>query len=164
MPYQKPSASNPKEPKEFDEKVLQIRRVSQKTKGGNRISFTALVIVGDHKGRVGVGLGKGTAVNTAIQKGARLARRDMVNVPLSDGTIPHTILQKYGAAKVLLKPAPEGTGIIAGGSVRAVVEAAGVRNIVAKILGNNNKMTNVFATLSALRAIENLAVKHSQLH
>lgn len=154
---------NKPEVKEFEEKVLQIRRVSQKTKGGNRITFTALVIVGDQKGKVGVGLGKSLAVNTAIQKGARLAKRDMAQVPLVNGTIPHTITQKYGAARVLLKPAPAGTGIIAGGSVRAVVEAAGVKNIVAKILGNNNKMTNVFATLSALRAIQDLSKKHQQL-
>ena len=142
------------------EKVLQIRRVSKKTKGGNRITFTALVIVGDGQGKVGVGLGKALAVNLAIQKGSRLARRDMTHLPLIKGTIPHQITYKFGAAKVLLKPAPEGTGIIAGGSVRAVVESAGVKNIVAKILGNNNKMTNVFATLGALKQIETL----SQIH
>ncbi len=141
----------------FTEKVLQVRRVSKKTKGGNRISFTALVIVGDGQGKVGVGLGKAVAVNLAIQKGSRLARRDMVNLPLVNGTIPHQITEKFGAAHVMLKPAPEGTGIIAGGSVRAVVEAAGVKNIVAKILGNNNKMSNVFVTLKALKQIETLA-------
>ena len=152
--------SRPTDNSGFNEKVLQIRRVSKKTKGGNRISFTALVIVGDGQGKVGVGLGKAVAVNTAIQKGSRLARRDMVNLPLVHGTIPHIIHQKFGAAYVMLKPAPEGTGIIAGGSVRAVVEAAGVKNIVAKILGNNNKMSNVFATLKALKTIEELNIMH----
>lgn len=154
---------NQRPPSEFDEKVLQIRRVSKKTKGGNHITFTALVIVGDKKGRVGVGLGKGVAVNLAIQKGSRLARRDMVNLPLKDGTISHQITSKFGAAYVMLKPAPEGTGVIAGGSVRAVVEAAGVRNIVTKVLGNNNKMSNVYATLKALREIELMAQKKAQL-
>ncbi len=153
----------PRQAGEFEEKVLQIRRVSRKTKGGNRISFTALVIVGDRKGKVGVGLGKGLDVQSAVGKGSRLARREMINVPLRGDTIPHMILQKYGAAKVLLKPAPQGSGVIAGGSVRAVVEAAGIRNIVGKILGNNNKMTNVMATLSALHEIEILAKKHSHL-
>lgn len=153
----------PKQPGDFEEKVLQIRRVSRKTKGGNRISFTALVIVGDRQGKVGVGLGKGLDVQSAVGKGARLAKRDLVTVPLEGDTIPHLIKWKYGAARVLLKPAPQGSGVIAGGSVRAVVEAAGVRNIVGKILGNNNKMTNVYATLYALREIEQLAKKHAYL-
>ena len=147
---------------EYDQKVLQVRRVSKKTKGGNRINFTALVIVGDRKGRVGVGHGKAPDVRSAVDKGSRLAKRDMVNLPLTDkGTIPHQIEYKFSAARVLLKPAPEGSGVIAGGSVRAVVEAAGVRNIVAKILGNNNKFTNVFATLGALREIEKMAEKRA---
>jgi small subunit ribosomal protein S5 len=153
----------PRQPSEFEEKVLQIRRVSRKTKGGNRISFTALVIVGDKKGRVGVGLGKGLDVQNAVRKGVRLAQRDMVNVPLRGDTIPHEIKEKFGAARVYLKPAPQGSGVIAGGSVRAVVELAGIRNIVGKIMGNNNKMSNVYATLNALRSIEQLAGKHSQL-
>ncbi len=154
----------PKPTSEYEEKVLQIRRVSKKTKGGNSINFTALVVVGDKKGHVGVGLGKAPAVNTAIQKGIRLARRDMASVPLRNGTIPHRIVFKFGAARVMLKPAPEGTGVIAGGSVRAVVEAAGVKNIVTKVLGNNNKMTNVFATLNALREIDILSQKQTLLN
>lgn len=158
-----PRHQQPRQPSEFDEKVLQIRRVSRKTKGGNRISFTALVIVGNKKGRVGVGLGKGPDVQSAIGKGSRLAKRDMVDVPLRGDTIPHLVNEKFGAAKVLLKPAPDGSGVIAGGSVRAVVEAAGIRNIVGKILGNNNKMSNVYATLGALRSIQNLAAKHAHL-
>lgn len=156
--------SRPTDNSGFVEKVLQVRRVSKKTKGGNRITFTALVIVGDQQGKVGVGLGKALAVNLAIQKGSRLARRDMVTLPLVNGTIPHLITQKFGAAYIMLKPAPEGTGIIAGGSVRAVVEAAGVKNIVAKILGNNNKMSNVFATLAALKEIQTLSGKQAILN
>lgn len=146
---------------EYDQKVLQVRRVSKKTKGGNRMGFTALVIVGDRKGKVGVGLGKAPDVKAAVTKGTRLAKRDMVNLPLVDGTIPHRIEHKFGAARVLLKPAPAGTGVIAGGSVRAVVEAAGVKNIVGKILGNNNKMSNVYATLGALREIETISQKQT---
>lgn len=145
----------------FDQKVLQIRRVSKKTKGGDRISFTALVVLGDHKGRVGVGLGKAPGVKAAIQKASRKATRKLVNLPLVDGTIPHSIIAEFSAARVLLKPAPAGTGVIAGGSVRAVVEVAGVKNIVAKMLGNNNKMTNVFATMKALEKIEQLEKKHT---
>ncbi len=156
--------NNQRPPSEHEEKVLQIRRVSKKTKGGNAVNFTALVVVGDKKGHVGVGLGKAPAVNSAIQKGIRLAKRDMVTVPLKNGTIPHRIIHKFGAAVVLMKPAPEGTGVIAGGSVRAVVEAAGVKNIVTKVLGNNNKMTNVFASLNALREIEVLSRKHKLLN
>lgn len=144
----------------MDQKVLQVRRVSKKTKGGNRMSFTALVIVGDKKGRVGVGLGKAPDVRAAVNKGTRLAKRDMVNLPLVEGTIPHRIEFKFRSGRVLLKPAPAGTGVIAGGSVRAVVEAAGVKNIVGKILGNNNKMTNVYATIGALREIESISKKH----
>ncbi len=145
----------------FDQKVLQIRRVSKKTKGGNRISFTALVVLGDHKGRVGVGLGKAPGVKSAIQKASRKATRKLVNLPLVDGTIPHSIIAEFSAARVLLKPAPPGTGVIAGGSVRAVVEVAGVKDIVAKMLGNNNKLTNVFATMKALEKIEQLEKKHA---
>ena len=144
----------------MDQKVLQVRRVSKKTKGGNRMSFTALVIVGDKKGRVGVGLGKAPDVRAAVNKGTRLAKRDMVNLPLVEGTIPHRVEFKFRSGRVLLKPAPAGTGVIAGGSVRAVVEAAGVKNIVGKILGNNNKMTNVYATIGALREIETITKKH----
>ena len=157
--YNQPDQSAP----EFDEKVLQIRRVSKATKGGSRIGFTALVIVGDKKGRVGVGHGKGPDVKSAIHKGSRLAKRDLVQIPLKGGTIPHQVTQKFGAAVVLLKPAPRGTGVIAGGSVRAVVEAAGVQNIVTKILGNNNPMTNVYATFKALKKIEQISSKYSAM-
>ncbi len=142
------------EVKEFDERIIQINRVSKKTQGGNKIGFTALVVVGDKKGKVGVGLGKANDVLSAIQKGTRLAKKNFIKVPITKTTIPHKIIVKYRAAKVMLKPAPEGTGIIAGGSVRALVEAAGIQNIVSKILGSNNKITNVYATYKALKSLK----------
>jgi len=141
---------------EFSEKVVQINRVSKKTKGGNRIGFSVLIVVGDRQGQVGVGLGKAADVATAIQKGIKRAKRYLVKAPLKGQTIPCAIRLKRGAAEVLLKPAPVGTGIIAGGAVRAVVEAAGIKNIVAKILGSNNKASNVYATLEALKKLSQL--------
>src|SRR3989344_8708858 len=121
----RPNMHHHQEPKEFDEKVIQVNRVSKKTKGGNHIGFSVLMVVGDKNGRVGVGLGKSPNVLSSIQKGVRRAKRHLIKVPLSKGTIPFPITVKKGAAKILLKPAPEGTGVIAGGAVRAVVEAAG---------------------------------------
>jgi len=141
------------EPKEFEEKVVQINRVSKKTKGGNRRGFSIVVVVGDKKGRVGVGLGKAPEVQDAIRKGVTYAKKHLINVPLKNATIPHEILVKVGAAQVLLKPAPSGTGVRAGGAVRAVVEAAGIRDIVSKVLGTENKASNVYATLEALKRL-----------
>ncbi len=138
------------QPKEFDEKVIQVSRVSKKTKGGNKIGFSVLMVVGDKKGRVGVGLGKAKDVASAIRKGSAYGKKHLIEVPIVNGTIPHDIFQKLGAAKVLLKPAPEGSGVIAGGAVRSVVEAAGIRNISSKILGTKNQASNVYATLEAL--------------
>lgn len=139
--------------REFEEKVVQVNRVSKKTKGGNRIGFSTLVVVGDKKGRVGVGLGKARDVAQAIRKGANFAKKHLINVPIVAGTIPSDILVKRGAAKILLKPAKEGSGIIAGGAVRSVVEAAGIRNISAKVLGTKNQASNVYATLEALEKL-----------
>ncbi len=144
---------------EFEEKVVQINRTAKKTKGGNRLSFTALVVVGDKNGRVGAALGKAKEVTMAIQKASRKAKRKMIEVPLVGNearTIAHEIRIKQGAVKILLKPAPAGTGVLAGGPVRAVVEAAGIKNIVSKILGSNNKKGNVYATLEALRRLKTL--------
>src|SRR3989344_4680482 len=138
------------EAKEFEEKVVQVNRVSKKTKGGNRIGFSVIVVVGDKKGKVGVGLGKARDVASAIKKGINLAKKHLVTVHLIKGTIPHDIYIKRGAAKVLLKPAPEGSGVIAGGAVRVVVEAAGIRNISSKVLGTKNPASNIYATLEAL--------------
>lgn len=141
------------ENKEFEEKVVQINRVSKKTKGGNRIGFSVLVVVGDRKGRVGVGLGKAPDVPSAIAKSVNYAKKHLLRVNMKKTTIPHEVLVKRGAAKVLLKPAPPGTGVIAGGAVRAVVEAAGIRDIVSKILGSKNQASNVYTTLDALRQL-----------
>lgn len=138
---------------DFTEKVIQIKRISKKTKGGNRIAFSALVVVGDRKGRVGIGLAKAREVPVAIAKSLAKARRDMVSVNLSDTTIPHSIFIKRGASKVMLKPAPKGTGIIAGGPVRAVVELAGIKDISSKVLGSTNKAGNAYTTLDALKSL-----------
>lgn len=149
------------QPKEFEEKVISINRVSKKTKGGNRIGFNALVVIGDKKGQVGVALGKAPDVLSAIKKGARSAKRKLIKVSLKETTIPHEVYIKKGAARVLLKPAPAGTGVIAGGSVRAVVELAGIRDIVSKILGTTNKLSNVYATIEALKMLKPVREKKS---
>lgn len=141
---------------EFEEKVIQVNRVSKKVTGGNKIGFSVLVVVGDKKGRVGVGLGKASGVASAVKKGIAYAKKHLINVPMVKTTIPHEIRIKKGAAKILLKPAPAGTGIRAGGAVRAVVEAAGIRDIVSKILGTDNKASNVYATLEALKKLRTL--------
>ena len=138
---------------EFEEKVVQVNRVSKKTKGGNRIAFSVLVVVGDKKGKVGVGLGRATDVASAVLKGTNYAKKHLFSVPLKDTTIPHQIFVKLGAAKVLLKPAPPGSGVIAGGAVRSVVEAAGIKDIVSKILGTRNQASNVYATFEALKRL-----------
>ncbi|MCG2686335.1 30S ribosomal protein S5 [Candidatus Parcubacteria bacterium] len=150
------------EAKEFEEKVLQVKRVSKKVKGGNKIGFSVLVVIGDRKGRVGVGLGKAPDVVTSIRKGVRRAKKNVVEEPLAGTTIPHELRIKLGAAKILLKPAPEGAGIIAGGPVRAVAELAGISDISAKILGTSNKASNVYATLEALRRIGQMETMRAQ--
>lgn len=141
------------EEQEFAEKVVQVNRVSKKTKGGNKISFSVLVVVGDRKNRAGVGLGKAQSVAAAVGKGVTYAKKHLITVPLRGTTIPHEVFVKKGAAKVLLKPAPPGSGVIAGGAVRAVVEAAGIKDIVSKILGTKNQASNVYATLEALKQL-----------
>ena len=153
----RPQRSNqprPQEPSEYYEKVVQVNRVSKKTKGGDKRSLSVLVVVGDRKGKVGVGLGKAADVQSAVRKATTYAKRHMIMVPLKEGrTILHQIDIKLGAARLLLKPAPKGTGVIAGGPVRVVVEAAGIHDVVSKILGTNNKASNVYATLQALRQL-----------
>jgi small subunit ribosomal protein S5 len=142
--------------KEFEETVVEINRISKKTKGGNQIRFSALVVVGDKKGKVGVGLSKAADVRGAIKKAISAAKRRMLKVPLAGTTIPYSITEKFSAAKILLKPAPPGSGIIAGGAIRTVLEAAGVRDAVGKILGTENKISNVYATLKALETISEM--------
>lgn len=137
----------------FEEKLVQINRVSKKTQGGNKIGFAALVVVGDRKGKVGVGLGKAGDVSTAIRKGVTLAKKHAIKVPITNGTIPFEFYIKLGAAKVLLKPAPKGSGVIAGGAVRSVVSLAGIENISSKVLGTDNQASNVYATIEALKRL-----------
>ncbi len=139
--------------KEFEETVIQIKRVSKKTKGGNTMRFTALVVVGDRKGRVGVGLSKAPDVRGAIMKSFEHAKRRLIDIPLKGNTIPYGVQEKFSAAKVILKPAPSGSGIIAGGPMRVVLEAAGIKDAVGKILGTTNKASNVYATLEALKKV-----------
>lgn len=141
-------------PSEFEEQIVQINRVSKKTKGGNKVGFSALTVVGDKKGRVGVGLGKAPDVASAIRKGISYAKKHLVHAPLVNGTIPFRIDIKLGAARIMLKPAPHGSGVIAGGAVRSVVTAAGIENISSKVLGTRNKISNIYATLEALRRLE----------
>lgn len=141
------------EKEELEEKVIQVNRVSKKTKGGNKMRFAALVIVGNRKGKVGVGLGKSSDVSTAIVKASTYARKRMIDVLITKDTIPYPITIKTGASKIMLKPAPPGSGIIAGGAVRSVVEACGIRNISSKIMGTNNKANNVYATFEALKIL-----------
>lgn len=143
-------------PKEFEEVVVSINRVSKKTKGGNQMRFSSLVVVGDRKGKVGVGLSKAGDVRSSVRKATEAAKRRMINVPLRGTTIPYSITEKFSAARILLKPAPAGSGIIAGGAIRVVLESAGVRDAVGKILGTKNKTSNVYATLKALESISKI--------
>jgi small subunit ribosomal protein S5 len=150
---------------EFIEKIIQINRVTKVTKGGKRLRFSALVIVGDGKGRVGYGLGKAPEVPDAIRKAIEKAKKSMINVPITNGTIPHTIMTKFGASRILLKPAKPGTGVIAGGTVRAIMDAAGIKDIVTKCIGSSNPHNLVKATfkaLSQLQSIEYVAKKRGK--
>lgn len=138
---------------ELKEEIVQVNRVSKKTKGGNKIGFSVLVVVGDRRGKVGVGLGKAPDVSSAIKKGINFAKKRMITVPIVNDTIPYPIRIKKGAAKILLKPAPRGSGVIAGGAVRSVVSAAGIQNISSKVLGTKNQASNVYATMEALKEL-----------
>ena len=141
------------ESKEAIEKVVRISRVAKVTKGGKKLSFSALVVVGNTKGKVGVSLGKANEVSDAIRKGIAQAKKCMMHVPLQGTTIPHDVVGRFGSARVILKPAVEGTGIIASGPVRAVCEAAGIKDILTKCLTSNNPLNVIMATIEGLKAI-----------
>lgn len=145
-----------KQESDLQENVVFINRVAKVVKGGRRFSFAAVVVVGDGKGRVGAGLGKAAEVPEAIRKGVEDAKKNMINVALKNGTIPHESLGIYGASKVIMRPAAEGTGIKAGGPVRAVLALAGVRNVLTKSLGSSNPINMVKATLDGMAKLENV--------
>src|SRR3990167_4709669 len=133
---------------QLSEKVIELKRVSKKTKGGNRMGFTALVAVGDKNGSVGIGLGKAKDVKSAIEKGMRQAKKEMVLIPLVGHTIPHSLIVKEGAAHLIMKPAPSGSGVIAGVAVRVLADLSGIKDISIKIVGTRNKLKTVYATMS----------------
>jgi small subunit ribosomal protein S5 len=143
-----------KEKKEFDEEVIQIDRVTRVVKGGRRLRFRATVVIGDRKGRVGIGIGKSTEVTGAIHKAISKAKRAIIRVPLYGTTIPHDIKFKFKASKIIMLPASEGTGIIAGGAIRKVVELAGIKNILSKSFGTNNRVSNTQAAYKALGMLQ----------
>lgn len=141
------------EEKEFEQKIIDIARVTRVMAGGRRMRFRACVVIGDQKGRVGYAIAKGEDVTSAINKAVNRAKKNLIRVKIVENTIPHEVRGKFKAAKVLLKPAPSGTGIIAGGPIRAVLELAGIKNVVSKILGSKNKINNVQATIRTLKSL-----------
>ncbi len=140
--------------KEFEDRVISIDRVARVVKGGRRFRFRATVVVGDRRGRVGVGVGKGSEVMTSIAKAVAIGKRNLITVPMYGTTIPHEVTVRFSGAQVMLKPASAGTGVIAGGAVRSVVELAGIHDILTKSLGSSNKINNAYATLAALTQLQ----------
>lgn len=143
----------PKKEKEFSEKVIKINRVTRVVKGGRRLRFRATVIAGDHRGRVGMGVAKANEVSDAVSKAATKAKDNLITVPIINNSIPHEIFAKFGSARVLLKPATEGTGVIAGGAVRDILDLCGIKNVVGKMIGSRNKLNSSHATLEALKLL-----------
>ena len=150
----------PREEKQFDERVVAVDRVARVVKGGRRFRFRALVVIGDGKGKIGVGVAKGADVTAAVAKATEVAKKSMVVIAINKETIPHEQQARVGGARILLKPAAPGTGLIAGGVVRVVLEVAGIRNILSKSLGSSNKINVAYATVDALKAIQ----PHSKWH
>ncbi len=148
-----------REPKEFDEHVLQIARVTRVVKGGRRMRFRATVVLGNRKGQVGLGMGKSAEVQGAVQKAVSDARRHMIHVPIVNGTIPHEVNTKYKAAQIRLLPASEGTGIIAGGALRPILELAGVKNVLSKRYGSSNIVVNAQTAIRALTSLRNIPAR-----
>ena len=140
-------------PREFDQKVVEIKRVTRVTGGGKRMRFRALVVVGDRKGKIGMGLRKGVDVAEAVNKAVNAAKKNMIVIPLDNESIPHQVLMKYKSSKILLLPARPGTGIIAGGALRSVLELGGVKNILSKMIGSSNKVNNVKAIFEAFKVM-----------
>jgi len=143
-----------REKSEFDQKVVEVKRVTRVVAGGKRMRFRALVVIGDHKGKVGMGLKKGADVSESVNKAVNQAKKNMVTLPLVNETIPHGLNVKYKSSSLMLKPARQGTGVIAGGAVRSVMELAGVKNVVSKMLGSNNKVNNVKAVFAAFKKMK----------
>jgi small subunit ribosomal protein S5 len=152
-PRRKKRQQRKREPKEFEERVIQLDRVTRVVKGGRRLRFRATVVIGDRKGRVGVGVAKSAEVVTAIKKAVSEAKKELVTIPLHNGTIPHRIQTKFKASKILLMPAGPGTGVIAGGATRQIIELSGIKNILSKTLGSSNRLNNSYATMKALKQL-----------
>lgn len=140
--------------REFDKRIISIRRVTRVNKGGKRMRLSVCLVIGDKKGRVGIGMGKGADVRAAEEKAYNYAKKHLITVPLYKSTIPHTLTTKQGAAKIFMKPAAPGTGVVAGSSLRAVLEVAGVKNILTKIIGTNNQINNAYAAIEGLKSLK----------
>jgi small subunit ribosomal protein S5 len=151
--HQGRNPGGPAEEKQFDERVMNIDRVARVVKGGRRFRFRALVVLGDHKGKVGIGVSKGSDVTTAVAKAVDVARKNMITIHMYNGTIPHEAEAKVSGARILVKPAAPGTGLIAGGAVRTILEVAGIHNALSKRLGSSNKVNIAYATLAALQSV-----------
>lgn len=156
------SGAQPVEEKQYDERVVNIDRVARVVRGGRRFRFRALVVVGDHKGKVGIGISKGSDVTSAVSKAVEVAKKSFVTISIAKGTLPHEAQAKVGGANILIKPAAPGTGLIAGGVVRTVLEVVGVHNAMSKSLGSSNKINSAYATLKALKSIEPVSKWHTK--
>jgi small subunit ribosomal protein S5 len=154
-PQRGPQRRRDEEPQDgIYEHVLQIKRVSKKTTGGSNISFTALVVVGDRKSQVGLGFGRGSEVPQAIQKGVKAARKHMITVPVYEDTLPHDLKSKFKSARIILKPAPQGTGLKVGSVLRSILSSAGITNASGKLIGSRNQTTNAYAVMEALKTLK----------